>query len=106
MPACSDPQNRPPPAVIDRLVDTVTRAKTCLLIAAATPPGGAERARELEALRQAIVEPRRVVDEILGRGQAVPRDVIVELRACELAVPKLEAGLEAGAIVGQAEGSI
>lgn len=92
MPACPDPPNRPPRALVDRLIDEVAWAKTCLLIAAATAPGTPDRARELEKLRQAVVEPRRAVDEILKKGQAVPRAVIVELRVCELALPKLEAG--------------
>lgn len=92
MPACSSPPNRPPPEVIDRLIDTVAWAKTCMLITAATVPGSPDRDHELAKLRQAVVEPRRAVDEILGRGQAVPRAVLVELRTCELAIPKLEAG--------------
>jgi len=92
MPACSDPPNRPPRDVIDRLVDQVAWAKTCLLVAAATAPGSAERERELAKLRAAVVDPRRVVDEILGKAQALPRAVLVELRTCELAIPKLEAG--------------
>jgi hypothetical protein len=106
MPARSAPPNRPPPADVDRLVDAVAWAKTCLLIAAATPPGGAERARELENLRRAVVEPRRLVDEIFGRGQGVRRSVIVDLRACKLAVPKLEAGLAAEAILQPSGGAV
>lgn len=92
MPACSNPPNRPPRDVVDRLIDEVAWAKTCLLICAATKPGSPERTDELTKLRQAVVEPRRSVDEILGRGQDVPRAVLVELRTCELAIPKLEAG--------------
>jgi hypothetical protein len=92
MPACSDPPNRPPRAVIDRLIDEVAWAKTCMLITAATRPGSPERTCEMKQLRQAVVEPRRAVDEILGRGQAVPREVLITLRTCELAIPKLEAG--------------
>jgi hypothetical protein len=92
MPACSSPPNRPSREVLDRLIDEVAWAKTCLLIAAATPPSSPERACELAKLHQAVIAPRRSVDEILGRGQAVPRAVLVELRTCELAIPKLEAG--------------
>jgi len=92
MPACSNPPNRPPPEVVDRLIDAVAWAKTCLLITAATPPGSSERAQELDKLRQAVVDPRRSIDEILTRGQAVPREVLIALRTCELAIPKLEAG--------------
>jgi hypothetical protein len=92
MPACSDPPNRPSRAVIDRLIDQVAWAKTCMIITAATKPGSPERAREMEKLCQAVVEPRREVDEILGQGQAVPREALITLRSCELAIPKLEAG--------------
>jgi hypothetical protein len=90
MPACSSPPNRPPREVIDRLIDTVAWAKTCMLIAAATAPKSPDREREMEKLREAVVEPRRVVDDVFNRGQSLPRDLIVELRTCELAIPKLE----------------
>lgn len=92
MPACSSPPNRPPPEAIDRLIDSIAWAKTCMLITAATAPGSPARAAELDKLRAAIVEPRRVVDEILAKTQAVPRNLLVELRTCELAISKLEAG--------------
>lgn len=92
MPACSSPPNRPPHAVIDRLIDTVAWAKTCMLIAAATAPKSTERECEMVKLREAIVEPRRVIDEVFSQGQSLPRDLIIELRTCELAIPQLEAG--------------
>lgn len=92
MTACSDPPNRPPREVIDRLIDEVAWAKTCMLIAAATAPKSADRDREMEKLRKAVIEPRRVIDEVFNRGQSLPRELIVELRTCELAIPKLEAG--------------
>jgi hypothetical protein len=92
MPACDNPPNRPPREVLDRLIDVVAWAKTCMLITAATAPKSADRERELAKLRQAVVEPRAIVDEILGKGQAVPREVMITLRTCELAIPKLEAG--------------
>jgi len=92
MPACSNPPNRPPPAVIDRLIDEVAWAKTCMLIAAATPPSSAERAAEMAKLRTAVTSSRTAVDEILGKAQALPRDILIALRTCELAIPKLEAG--------------
>ena len=92
MPACANPPNRPPPEVVDRLVDEVAWAKTCLLITAGTKPGSPERAAELEKLRAAVIRPRHIVDEILAKTQAVPRNLLVELRTCELAIPKLEAG--------------
>jgi hypothetical protein len=92
MTACSSPPNRPPREVIDRLIDDVAWAKTCMLIAAATALKSADRDREMEKLRKAVVEPRRVIDEVFSRGQSLPRDLIVELRTCELAIPKLEAG--------------
>ena len=92
MPACTDPPNRPPPEVIDRLIDDVAWAKTCMIMTAATKPGSSERDSELVKLRKAIVEPRRVVDEVFSRGQVLPQELIVELRACELAIPALEAG--------------
>lgn len=92
MPACASPPNRPPREVLDRLIDAVAWAKTCMFITAATSPGSIERARELDKLREAIVEPRRAIDEILGNAQALPRDVLIALRTCELALPKLEAG--------------
>lgn len=92
MTACSDPPNRPPRDVIDRLIDEVAWAKTCMLIAATTPPKSPEREREMEKLRKAVVEPRRVIDEVFNQGQSLPRELIIELRTCELAIPKLEAG--------------
>lgn len=92
MPACSDPPNRPPRELIDRLIDEVAWAKTCLLICAATRPGSPERTDELKKLREAVVEPRRAIDEVFGKGQSLPRAVLIELRTCELAIPKLEAG--------------
>lgn len=92
MPACADPPNRPPHDVVDRLIDAVAWAKTCMLITAATTPGSTERERELTKLREAVVEPRRTIDEILSRAQAVSRNPLIELRTCELAIPKLEAG--------------
>jgi len=91
-PACSTPPNRAPIDVIDRLINAVAWAQTCMLICAATKPGSPERDAELKKLREAVVEPRRVVDEVLGRGQALPDAVLVELRVCEIAIPKLEAG--------------
>ena len=90
MPACSP--NRPSREVLDRLIDTVAWAKTCMLLTAATKPGSPERARELDNLREAVIEPRRIVDEAFAQGQSLPREVIIDLRACELAVPKLEQG--------------
>lgn len=92
MPACSSPPNRPPPEVLDRLIDEVAWAKTCMLIAAATKPGSPERDREMEKLRAAVISSRKNVDEILGRGFAVPQNLLVEMRTCELAIPQLEAG--------------
>ena len=92
MPSCANPQNRPPRDVVDRLIDEVAWAKTCMLITAATKPGSPERTREMAQLRQAVVKPRHAVDKILGQGQAVPREVLITLRTCELAIPKLEAG--------------
>lgn len=89
MPACSSPPNRPPPDVIDRLIGEVAWAKTCLVVAASAPAGSPTRERELALLRAAVVEPRLAVDAILERGQALPREVLVELRMCELAISKL-----------------
>ena len=90
MPACSP--NRPSREILDRLIDAVAWAKTCLILTAATKPGSPERARELAKLREAIVEPRRGVDEAFAQGQSLPRELIIDLRACELSVPKLEQG--------------
>lgn len=92
MPACSSPPNRPPADVLDRLVDEVAWAKTCMLITAATAPKSPEREQELSKLRQAVIAPRRTIDQILEKAQAVPRNLLVELRTCELAIPKLAAG--------------
>ena len=92
MPACSNPPNRPAREVLDRLIDEIAEAKTCMLLTAATQPGSVERTRELDRLRAAIVEPRKTVDEIFGLGQSLPREVIITLRTCDLAIPKLEAG--------------
>jgi len=92
MSCCNNPPNRPPPELIDRLIDQVAWAKTCLLITADTPPKSPERDTELAKLRAAVVDPRQLVDEILAKVLAVPRDLLVELRVCELAIPKLEAG--------------
>ena len=92
MTACADPPNPPSREVIDRLIDDVAWAKTCMIITAATAPKSPDREREMEKLRKAVIEPRRVVDEVFSRGQTLPRAVIVELRTCELAIPKLEEG--------------
>jgi hypothetical protein len=92
MPACSSAPNRPPAEVLDRLIDEVAWAKTCMIIAAATPPSSVERAREMDKLRAAVIQARKIVDEVLGKAQALPRDVLIALRSCELAIPKLEAG--------------
>lgn len=92
MTPCADSSNQPPREVIDRLIDAVAWAKTCLIITAATVPASPVRASEIEKLRQAVIEPRRIVDEIVACGQSVPREVLVALRTCELAIPKLETG--------------
>ena len=90
MPACSP--NRPSREVLDRLIDAVAWAKTCMILTAATKPGSPERDSELGKLRSSIVEPRRIVDEAFAQGQSLPRELIIDLRACEMAVPKLEQG--------------
>lgn len=87
-----DPPNRPPREVLARLIDLVAWAKTCLLLAAVTTPGSPERESDVAELRKAIVEPRHLIDEILNKRQELPRAVLVELRMCELAIPRLEAG--------------
>ena len=92
MTACSSPPNRPPREVIDRLIDGVAWAKTCMIVTAATAPGSPARDRELEKLRTAIVDPRKIVDDVFGKGQSLPRELVIELRTCELALPKLEQG--------------
>lgn len=92
MTACPPPPNFPPGEVLDRLIDDVAWAKTCMIVAAATAPGSPAREDELEKLRQAVVGPRRTVDEVVGLGQVVTTAVLVDLRVCELAIPKLEAG--------------
>lgn len=92
MTACSSPPNRPAREVIDRLIDNIAWAKTCMLIAAATAPGSSDRDREMEKLRKAVIEPRRVVDEVFGQGQSLPRELLIELCTCELAIPKLAQG--------------
>lgn len=89
---CPDPPSRPPQERLHRLIDLVAWAKTCLLLAAAALPGSPERARTLTALREAVIEPRRLVDEVLHSGQALPQDLLVDLRVSEMAIPKLEAG--------------
>lgn len=63
-----------------------------MLITAATKPGSPERAIELAKLREAVLEPRRVLDEAFSQGQSLPREVIIQLRTCELAIPQLERG--------------
>jgi hypothetical protein len=89
---CPDPSNRPPRETLGRLIDLVAWAKTCMLITAATSPGSPERLYELEELRKAVGKPRCLADEILGNSQELPQALLVDLRACELAIPKLEAG--------------
>lgn len=84
--------NRPGRAVVDRLIDAVRNAKSCLAAAEATDIGSPARSRAIAQLRAAVAVPRAVVDTILERGQAVPREAIVDLRACELAIPKLSSG--------------
>lgn len=80
--------NRPTPEVVDRLFNEVAWAKTCLLVATTALPGP-DRVRKVNKLREALKSPRHVLDEIFGRGQSVPRAVIVDLRRCELALPEL-----------------
>jgi hypothetical protein len=92
MPACSNPPNRAPHDVTDRLIDAVAWAKTCVLITAATAPGSPERTEELTKLKEAVVDPRRDVEEVLAAGQILPDVILIDLRVCELAIPKLEAG--------------
>ncbi len=92
MTACSNPPKRLPDDQLEHLIDGVAWAKTCMIIAAATSPNSDERRAELEKLRQAIVEPRRLVDDAMSKHYDMPYEVMVELRACELAIPKLEAG--------------
>lgn len=92
MPACASPPNKAPREVIDRLITAVAWAKTCMLVAAATQPGSNAREEELHRLRQAVVDPRRNVDEILSTGQVLPDAILIELRTCELAIPKIEDG--------------
>jgi hypothetical protein len=92
MPACSAPPNRAPSDVIDRLIDAIAWAKTCMLITAATAPKSPERAEELSKLRESAEHARRAVNEVLAQGQILPDAVLVELRVCEIAIPKLEAG--------------
>lgn len=89
---CLDPSSSLPRETLSRLIDLTAWAKTCLLLTAVTPPGSFERARELKALQKAVVEPRRLVDKILGSAQKLPEELLVTLRTCELAIPKLEAG--------------
>jgi hypothetical protein len=74
------------------LIDLVAWAKTCRLLTAATLPDSPERARALTELRGAVIEPRRLVDEILHIGQALPQALLVDLCASEMAIPKLEPG--------------
>src|SRR5262245_28129341 len=87
-----DSSSRPPRETLDRLIDLVAWAKTCLLITAATPPGSSERTCELKKLQEAIIEPRRLIDKILRDSQILPEALLVDLRTSELAIPKLEAG--------------
>ena len=89
---CPDPPSRPPRETLDRLIDLVAWAKTCMLITAATPPGSPERACELQKLREAVIEPRCLIDKVLSNSQALPQALLVDLRTSELAIPKLEAG--------------
>lgn len=92
MPTCPDPPNRSPRELLDRLIDLVAWAKTCLLITVGTAPSSPERESEMARLKEAVIEPRNITDEILGSGQALPQAVLVELRVCELAISRLEAG--------------
>ena len=92
MTACVEPPSRPPREVTDRLIDTVAWAKTCMLITAATAPKSPARESEMEKLRKAVVEARNLVEEIFAQGKSLPQSLLIELRTCELAIPKLEAG--------------
>jgi len=79
--------------MLDRLITAIAEAKTCMLFAAATAPASPARKRAIEELRQAVTAPRQLLDEIFGHKQVIARVLFVELRVCELAIPKLEAGL-------------
>lgn len=72
-----------------KLVDVVAWAKTCLLITAATKPGTPDREREMAQLREATAQARAAVN---AAPAPVPQSLRVEVRVCELAIPKLEAG--------------
>jgi hypothetical protein len=78
--------------VLARLIDLVAWAKTCLLITAATSPGSPEREREMPKLREALIGPRHLTAGILAKRQEIPDALLVELRVCELAISRLEAG--------------
>jgi len=92
MTTCTDSPSRPSRETLNSLIDLVAWAKTCMIITAATLPNSPARSRTLGELREAVIEPRRIIDEILGRALELPRAILVELRVCELAIPKLEAG--------------
>lgn len=81
--------NRPPQAVADRLIDTARGARRCLDTVRAASVGSLDRMSALSHLRSSVEVLRGAVDRILARGQAIPREVIVELRSCELALPHL-----------------
>jgi len=89
---CPDPPSRPSRETLTRLIDLVAWAKTCMLITAATRPGSPERAAELQKLREAIIEPRALVDKVLSNSQALPQALLVDLRTSEMSIQKLEAG--------------
>ena len=88
----TEPPNHPPREMIERLIDLVAWAKTCMFIAAATAPRSPERTCEIKKLREAVIEPRDLITKILHSRRELPRPLLVDLRVCELAIPRLEAG--------------
>lgn len=75
---------------LSSLIDAVAYAKMCFIVATGTVPRSPQRGKALEDLRQAVVRSRHAVDEIFRRSQAVSREILVQLRVCELGIQRLE----------------
>ncbi len=72
-----------------RVIDLLAEAKMHLLLAAqGTQPGTPEREHRVQELERCAQKARAYVDSI-GGADKLPFRLAVELRACEMGVPRL-----------------
>lgn len=75
---------------ISRAIAVIAEAKMHFLLASqGTNPGTPERHRELEALEDRTKKAREYVDAMPGGFDKLPPPLAIDLRVCELGIPKL-----------------